>query len=98
MLDESEFIAIHQLYRLGTESSKLIDPNPDIINLHADDSAHRECFRPLREEYKRLTGMDCHENAIVHHRISLYGPPCKACGKPLRTPEAAYCAACGLRK
>jgi len=55
-----------------------------------------ELFEPLRAEYRRITGMaDCHHNAIMHHRISIYGPPCSACGKPLRTPRASFCAACG---
>lgn len=34
-------------------------------------------------------------NAIWHHMTCLYGPPCQECGKPLRTPKARWCAACG---
>lgn len=33
-------------------------------------------------------------NAIIHHRIASYGPPCELCGKPYRTPQARFCAAC----
>ena len=47
-------------------------------------------------EYERITGFrETNRNAIWHHRLSLYGPPCHSCGKPLRTPIAARCVACG---
>ena len=40
-------------------------------------------------EYERITGFhEGNPNAIWHHRIALYGPPCSHCGKPLRTPKA----------
>jgi hypothetical protein len=43
-----------------------------------------------------MTGLrETNINAIWHHRIAEYGPPCGACGKPLRTPKARLCAACG---
>ena len=46
--------------------------------------------------YLELTGYpETNPDAIWHHRISMYGPACKACGKPLRTAEASFCAACG---
>ena len=46
--------------------------------------------------YRELTGFhETNPDAIWHHRLSLYGPPCKVCGKPLRTSQAKLCAACG---
>ena len=45
--------------------------------------------------YERLTGFkETNPNALWHHRLGIYGPPCQACGKPLRTPQARYCAMC----
>ena len=49
--------------------------------------------------YERITGFkETNPNALHHHRLSLYGPPCHACGKPLRTPAAGSCAACGAER
>jgi hypothetical protein len=48
--------------------------------------------------YNEITGFgETNVNAIWHHRASDYGPPCGTCGKPLRTPRASFCAACGAR-
>lgn len=51
------------------------------------------------EAYERITGYrETNPSTILHHRISLYGPPCHACGKPLRTPMARHCAACSAAR
>jgi hypothetical protein len=48
------------------------------------------------ERYFEITGFrETNVNAIWHHRLSLFGPPCASCGKLLRTPRAKLCAACG---
>ncbi len=92
MLDEDEFASVGQLYSECIGATKefrqrwsipLVDAPVDLL------------FRPVRQRYEEMTGMtDCNQNAIMHHRISLYGPPCKNCGKPLRTPRAKVCGGC----
>ncbi len=50
----------------------------------------------ILHRYRTLTGFDeTNADALWHHRISLFGPPCTRCGKPLRTPRAKHCAECG---
>ncbi|MDB0521792.1 hypothetical protein [Ralstonia solanacearum] len=49
--------------------------------------------------YESITGFkETNPNALLHHRLSLYGPLCGVCGKPLRTPNAKHCAACGAER
>jgi hypothetical protein len=49
--------------------------------------------------YERITGFkETNPNALFHHRLSIYGPPCRECGKPLRTPQARYCAICSTER
>lgn len=51
------------------------------------------------DAYFRLTGVrETNINAIWHHKTNEHGPPCRECGKPLRTDRASFCAACGARR
>ena len=67
------------------------------------DAGERESGRDGRAHGERLcvafsalTGFEeTNVNAIFHHVADIYGPPCESCGKPLRTPVASFCAACG---
>jgi hypothetical protein len=55
----------------------------------------RQRLESMLAEYLRITGhRETNPNALYHHRLSLYGPPCQACGKPLRTPHAKLCGSC----
>lgn len=55
--------------------------------------------RAALDKYREMTGFDeTNINAIWHHRVGLYGPECVSCGKPLRTPRASFCAACGTKR
>lgn len=83
MLDEEGFGQVNELFAAAFR-----------MQGHSID----ERFQPVRDLYEEMTGMkETNHNAIMHHRISLYGPPCEDCGKPLRTSEAAFCAAYGWK-
>jgi hypothetical protein len=54
-----------------------------------------ERFEAMLTRYEAITGFrETNPNAVWHHRLSLYGPPCKSCGKPLRSPMAKLCGSC----
>ena len=82
MLDENEFRIAYKLYEDGMKDVNTADK--------------QKRYGKLLAYYNELTGMkETEPNAIMHHRIALYGPLCKNCGKPYRTPTEEYCAACG---
>ena len=90
MLDEEEFARVAPLYMASAKhvlASEAAKKRGDTVGTE---------LPPMCAEYERLTGFhETNPNAVMHHRLSLYGPPCAACGKPLRTPQARHCAACG---
>ena len=93
MLDEGEFAEVGKLYSEGLSTTKEFRRKH---NLPLSECPMEELFRPVREAYEQITGMvESNHNAVMHHRISIYGPPCEHCGRPLRTPRASFCAACG---
>lgn len=63
------------------------------------DATLQARFNELVQYYESVTGWaNEHPNVIIHHLVDLYGPPCEQCGKPYRTAQAAFCAACGHRR
>jgi hypothetical protein len=92
MLDEVEFAVVAALYDSAIRSGKA---PPGKVGKAAIEAL----FQPVCTAYERITGVrEEHAAAVMHHRLSVYGPPCAQCGKPLRTPKAAHCAACGATR
>jgi hypothetical protein len=92
MLDEVEYFEVHRLYGEGMSATKEFRQKWG-LPLEGMESEIR--FKPLLDRYEQMTRMrETNPNAVMHHRLSLYGPPCHACGKPLRTPKARICGSC----
>lgn len=80
MLDTEEFAIACELYAQAFRNKGTME----------------ERLKPLLDYYNDLTGWnETVPNAIMHHHIDEYGPPCESCGKPYRTKLAKFCAACG---
>ncbi len=72
------------------------DEYTQVLKAQVHGETMEQRFAPFLREYERITGLhETNQNAVYHHRLSLYGPPCSSCGKPLRSPRARFCAACG---
>ncbi len=85
MLDEAEFEIASKLYSEGMRYNSTPDRNLR--------------FKKLLDYYKEVTGFgETDPNAIMHHRIEQYGPPCENFHKPYRTKLASFYAACGHKR
>src|SRR5215472_11568411 len=92
-LDEQEYAEAFRLYGECMNSTK---DSREKWGVPLENTSIDERFRPIRQWYDELTGFpNCHENVIMHHRLSLLGGQCRKCGKPLRTPRPKMCVACG---
>lgn len=84
MLDDVEFAIASKLYGEAFGFGK--------------SGSVSERMQPLVDYYEKLTGWKTIPNAIMHHQISQYGSECEICGKPYRTTQASFCAACGNKR
>jgi hypothetical protein len=92
MLDEAEWAQVHP--RLAGTIDRIKQYRRDTGSLLADAKA-QDLGKDARDKYFELTGVpESNENAIWHHRLSLFGPPCVHCGKLLRSKSARVCAEC----
>jgi hypothetical protein len=95
MLDEHEWGEILPRLMSGIEQIKRyrVDDN---VSLAEARRAIDESENGALTRYFEITGFrETNTNALWHHRLSLFGPRCGVCGKPLRTPRARMCVACG---
>lgn len=93
MLDEDEYAIISDLYSQGIRATKEFREK---YNLPLKDLPINDRFIPMLDAYEKITGFhETNENAVMHHRISRYGPPCPCCEKVLRTAQASKCFECG---
>ena len=96
MLEDHEWVKIQEALKEGLESVKR-EQHVQKKKLNQVEPLELR-FQKALELYERITGFkETNHNALWHHRVSLYGPPCEKCEKPLRTPKASLCAACGTR-
>jgi len=95
MLEEEEWRA----YAAALARGEARAPRGNLALERETETQWRARFEEALGEYNRITGFgETNINAASHHRVSLLGPPCDKCGKPLRTPRATLCAACGERR
>jgi len=93
MLDEAEWAEVQPLLANALEE---IERYRAEHGVSLDEAKRVGYGKGALEHYFQITGFrETNANALWHHRLSLYGPPCGTCGKPLRTPRAKLCAECG---
>lgn len=105
MLDDDEWAVVMEAHRAASdpdralavlERERLRRGLPPLARPAADAGLLARKTWYLVAGYTLFTGVaEENPNAVWHHVASLYGPPCPHCAKPLRTPAARWCAACG---
>lgn len=96
MLDEAEFEQFSKVYMEGIRATKKYRKD---TGFGLREALEQDFMQPAVEKFEEITGtkVDCSVDHLRKHRLSDYGDPCRKCGKPLRTPQARFCAACGER-
>jgi hypothetical protein len=101
MMNEREFAQFETAYAVAVRSVKSYRARR---NASLATTPLARLYRPVRalyREFSRRAGLRVPLVSVDHlrqHRLTDYGPPCRSCGLPLRTPDARLCAACGKRR
>jgi hypothetical protein len=95
MLDEHEWEQVLSILRSGWLEILNYRKTHNATLQEAEDRAQLNHVRALERYFQLTRYRETRMDALWHHRLCRFGPPCRACGKPLRTPRATFCAACG---
>jgi hypothetical protein len=96
MLDENEWSRIEPLLTKNLVNRKIYRQTHQAS---ITESINAVSNLAVLNKYLEITGTPAANiSDIWHHRLSLFGAPCQNCGQPLRTPQASFCANCGLGK
>jgi hypothetical protein len=96
MLNESEWALLFPLLTNAIEDIKKYRTEHGVSLAEARANGYGTA---AVSAYLKMTGFrETNAEALWHHRLSLYGPACKNCQKPLRTPRASHCAECGTNR
>ena len=96
MLDEVEWEQVMPHLTGALDEIKRYHDAHGVTLVEAKDRVYG---RGALDRYHQITGFrENNVNAIWHHRISNFGPPCAMCGRPLRTARAKFCAECGASR
>ena len=72
MLDEAEYVEVASLYSGAMKGTKDFRQQ---WGIPLENASIEQRFAPVRLRYEQMTGMKgCNENAIMHHRLSLFWP------------------------
>ena len=78
MLDEDEFADVIARFERGAKSVKEFRARSGEPLKRVPLAEH---FKEMLARYEAITGFkETNPNAVWHHRLSLYGPPCGQCG------------------
>jgi hypothetical protein len=92
-LDEAEW---PRLGPLLTDMTEHIQRYREAKSASLAEAVKQGYEAPALEMFYRLTGFrETNAAALWHHRLDQYGPPCRNCGRLLRTKRARFCAECG---
>jgi hypothetical protein len=92
MLDEHEWPVVHAEL---TAATRKVQEYRETYGVGLTETPTASMFAGALQAYERITGFrETNPNALWHHRVALYGPPCHRCNRPLRTPKARLCGSC----